>query len=184
MTGGGAPPPTDTPTPTLGLRPSVAHPASIRAPIPVSSNFFIISPPDLCGLVRSRFLNPGEISLWEGRHRPEHTIGSVEQTQCLFLPSVTTRMSERFLLRNLLIIQPVPCLNLGCPCQAILPRSSCWLCSRQFFVFFRQLCTREVFPKSRRFRSRVLSGSVSRKFFFGSERLHCRGSPGRPETSP
>jgi hypothetical protein len=45
MTGGGALPPTDTPTPTLGWRPSAAHPASIKAPIAVSSNFFIIPPP-------------------------------------------------------------------------------------------------------------------------------------------
>ena len=34
-------------------------------------------------------------------------------------------MTERFHLRNVLIIQSVPYLNPGSPRQAILPRSSC-----------------------------------------------------------
>jgi len=41
MTGGGALSPTDTPTPTLGLRPSVVQPTSTRVPIPVNSSFFM-----------------------------------------------------------------------------------------------------------------------------------------------
>ena len=51
-------------------------------------------------------------------------------------------MTERFHLRNVLIIQSIRCLNLGSPCQAILRRSACWLCPKQFLVFFRQLWTR------------------------------------------
>jgi hypothetical protein len=51
-------------------------------------------------------------------------------------------MTERFHLRNGLIIQSVPCLNLGSPCQAILSRSSCWLSPKQFLVFFKQIWTR------------------------------------------
>jgi hypothetical protein len=140
MTGDGAPPPTDTPTPTLGLRPSVAHPASIRAPSPVSSSVFFISPPDLCELVRSRFPVPWRSLSLGGSGG--NTIGSVEQAQCLFLPPGTAGLTERFRLRNVQIIQPVPCLNLNSPCQAILPSSSCWLCPKQFLVFFRQIWTR------------------------------------------
>ena len=48
-------------------------------------------------------------------------------------------MTERFHLRNVLIIQSVPCLNLDSPCQAILPRSPRWLRPKQCFVFFRQI---------------------------------------------
>ena len=51
-------------------------------------------------------------------------------------------MTEKIHLRNVLIIQPVSCVNLGSACQAIRPRSSCWPCPKQFFVFFRQLWTR------------------------------------------
>jgi hypothetical protein len=139
MTGGGALPPTDTPTPTWGLRPSVAHPASIKAPSPVSSSVFFISPPDRRELVSSRFPEPWRRLSLGGTGW--HTSGSVEQAQCLFLPPRTAEMTERFYVRNVLIIQSVPCLNLSSPRQAILPRSSCWLGPKQFFVFFRQIWT-------------------------------------------
>jgi hypothetical protein len=40
---------------------------------------------------------------------------------------------ERFHMRNVLIIQPAPCVNLGSASEVILPRSSsCWLCPNQF----------------------------------------------------
>jgi hypothetical protein len=43
----------------------------------------------------------------------QNTIGSAEQAQCLFLQPGTAEMTEGIYLRNVLIIQPVPCLNLG-----------------------------------------------------------------------
>jgi len=65
MTGGGSLPPIDTPTPTLGLRPAVAHPARIRAPIPVSSSFFITKSPYERGLKIAVSQCPVGVSLWE-----------------------------------------------------------------------------------------------------------------------
>ena len=50
-------------------------------------------------------------------------------------------MTKRFHLHNGLTIQSVLYLNLGSSRQAILPRSSCWLCPKQYLVFFRQIWT-------------------------------------------
>lgn len=111
MTVGGAPPPTDTPTPTFGLRPSTAHPASIKAPIAVSSNFFIIPPPPNSYDALSEVWQ-SLIAAHFQRHS-RNAIGIPRQSQYLLPSPETAGTTKDFLLRNMLIIQPVPCLNLG-----------------------------------------------------------------------
>ena len=63
-------------------------------------------------------------------------------------------MTERFHLHNGLTIQSVLYVNLVSPRQAILPRSSCWLCPKQYLVFFRQIWT-----QSRRYGQGRIQGS-------------------------
>lgn len=126
-------------------------PSSILEPPLASQDYACLSatlsdPFTRLGFPRSAFSMDGSVSQrpgglsWRGASR--NTIGSVEQAQCLSLPPETAGRTERFHLRNRLIIQPIPCLNLGSPCQAILPRTTGWICPEQFFVNFRLIWVR------------------------------------------